>query len=148
VSKWDNLKIVPVLEGQVASGALPKTGAERVCGNGLSQHVAVSELEDDGHRIGRCASRFLCLLRHDDLHPSTPGIVCVIPGIGALWLFQHELLGISIDAGTLTMPTRQISWMLALSFRRRTLSLSEVRRLTLSERWFGFEVVNISGDFG
>jgi hypothetical protein len=90
----------------VASGALPKTGAERVCGNGLSQHVAVSELEDDGHRIGRCASRFLCLLRHDDLHPSTPGIVCVIPGIGALWLFQHELLGISIDAGTLTMPTK------------------------------------------
>jgi hypothetical protein len=102
VSKWDNLKIVSVLEGQVASGALPKTGGERVCGNGLSQHVAVSELEDDGHRIGRCASRFLCLLRHNDLHPSTPGIVCVIPGIGALWLFQHELLGISIDAGTLT----------------------------------------------
>jgi hypothetical protein len=51
VSKWDNLKIVPVLEGQVASGALPKTGAERVCGNGLSQHVAVSELEDDGHQM-------------------------------------------------------------------------------------------------
>jgi hypothetical protein len=35
-----------------------------------------------------------------------------------------------------------------LSFRQRTVRLSEVRRLTRSARWFGFDVVKISGDFG
>jgi hypothetical protein len=78
----------------------------------------------------------------------TPGIIAVLAGIGSLWLFQCELLGISIESQTLTMPTRQIPWMPALSFRRRTVLLSEVHRLTLSARWFGFEVVRISGDFG
>jgi hypothetical protein len=81
-------------------------------------------------------------------YPSILGIVCVIAGIGALWLFQYGLLGISIGSGTLTMPTRQIPWMPILSFGRRTVLLSEVRRLTLSARWFGFELVTISGDFG
>ena len=81
-------------------------------------------------------------------NPSILGIVCLIAGIGALWSFQCELLGISINSQTLTMPTRQIPWMPALSFRRRTILLSEVHRLTMSARWFGFEVVRISGDFG
>jgi hypothetical protein len=76
------------------------------------------------------------------------GIVCFIAGIAALSLFWCELLGISIDPETLTMPTRQIPSIPAISFRRRTVMLSEVRRLTLSARWFGFEVAKISGDFG
>lgn len=76
------------------------------------------------------------------------GIVCFIAGIAALLLFWCELLGISIDSETLTMPTRQIPSIPAISFRRRTVMLSEVRRLTLSARWFGFEVAKISGDFG
>lgn len=75
------------------------------------------------------------------------GVVCFIAGIGALWLFQCELLGISIDAEMLTMPMRH-PWMAALSFQRRTVLLSEVHRLTLSERWLGLEVVRISGNFG
>jgi hypothetical protein len=80
--------------------------------------------------------------------PTEPGIVCVIAGIAALWLFQRELSGISIDSETLTMPTRRIRWMPVLSFRRRTVLLSEVSRLTTSARWFGFDVVKITGDFG
>lgn len=80
--------------------------------------------------------------------PVIAGIVCFIAGIGALWLFRCDLLGISIDSETLTMPKRQIPSMPAFSFRRRTVMLSEVRRLTLSARWIGFEVVKISGDFG
>jgi hypothetical protein len=76
------------------------------------------------------------------------GIVFFIAGIAALSLFWCELLGISIDSETLTMPTRQIPSIPAISFRRRTVMLSEVRRLTLSARWFGFEVAKISGDFG
>jgi hypothetical protein len=76
------------------------------------------------------------------------GVVCAIAGIGALCLFQCEVLGISIDSQTLSMPARQFLWMPALSFRRRTVLLSEVHRLTLSARWFGFEEVRISGDFG
>jgi hypothetical protein len=79
---------------------------------------------------------------------ATPGFVGVIAGIGSLWLFLRDLPGISIDSETLTMPTRQIPWMPALSFRRRTVLRSEVHRLTSSARWFGFEVVKISGDFG
>jgi hypothetical protein len=79
---------------------------------------------------------------------ASPGIVGVIAGIGALWLFQCELLGISIDSQRLTMPKRQNPWMPALSYRRRTVLLSEVHRLTISARWFGFEAVRISGDFG
>jgi hypothetical protein len=47
---------------------------------------------------------------------ASPGIVGVIAGIGALWLFQCELLGISIDSQTLTMPTRQNPSMPALSY--------------------------------
>ena len=76
------------------------------------------------------------------------GIVYFIAGIAALSLFWCELLGISIDSETLTMPTRQIPSIPAISFRRRTVMLSEVRRLTLSARWFGFEMAKISGDFG
>jgi hypothetical protein len=76
---------------------------------------------------------------------ASPGFVGVIAGMGGLWLFQCELRGISIDSQTLTMPTRRIS---ALSYRRRTVLLSEVHRLTISARWLGFEVVSISGDFG
>jgi hypothetical protein len=76
------------------------------------------------------------------------GIVCAMAGIGALWLFQCELLGISIDSRTLTIPSKQIPWMPALSFRRRRVLLSEVRRLTLSPRRAGFEVAKISGGFG
>jgi hypothetical protein len=79
---------------------------------------------------------------------SIPGIVGAMAGIGALWLFRRELLGISIDSGTLTMPVKQIAWMPALSFRRRNVPLSEVGRLTLSAAWVGFEVVKVSGDFG
>jgi hypothetical protein len=45
------------------------------------------------------------------------------------------------------MPVKQIRWMPAMS-RRRTVLLSEVRRLTLSPGWAGFEVAKISGDFG
>ena len=76
------------------------------------------------------------------------GIVCSIAGIGALWLFRCELLGVSIDSKTLTMPTRRIPWTAAWSFRRRTVLLSEVHGLIVSERWFGFESVQVSGDFG
>jgi hypothetical protein len=79
--------------------------------------------------------------------PTTPGIVCIISGIGALWLFRRELSGISIDSKTLSMPNRRIRGMPFLSFRQRTVRLSEVRRLTRL-RWFGFDVVKISGDFG
>jgi hypothetical protein len=79
---------------------------------------------------------------------ATLGFLSVIAGIGALWLFQCELLGVSIDSVTLRMPTRQIPWMPALAFWRRTVLLSQVHRLTILARWFGFEVVKISGDFG
>jgi hypothetical protein len=80
--------------------------------------------------------------------PEILGVGGVIGGIGALWLIQVEWLGVSIDDETLTMPTRRIPWMPALSFRRRTVLLSEVRRLIMSARWLGFEVVKIYGDFG
>jgi hypothetical protein len=80
--------------------------------------------------------------------PTTLGIVCIITGIGALWLFRRELSGISIDSKTLSMPTRRIPWMPLLSFRRQTVLLSEVRRLTRLAPWFGFDVLKISGDFG
>lgn len=53
------------------------------------------------------------------------GIACPMAGIGALWLFWRELLGISIDSRTLTMPVKQIGSMPALSFRRRSVPLSE-----------------------
>jgi hypothetical protein len=79
---------------------------------------------------------------------SRPGIVCAMAGIGALWLFRCELPGISIDSRTLTIPSKQIPWMPALSFRRRRVLLSEVRRLTLSPGWIGFEAIKISGGFG
>ncbi len=79
---------------------------------------------------------------------SLPGIVGAMAGIGALWLFWRELVGISIDSRTLTMPVKQIGWMPALSFRRRSVPLSEVGRLTLSPGWVGFEVIKVSGDFG
>lgn len=76
---------------------------------------------------------------------ATLGVLSVIAGIGALWVFQCELLGISVNSETLRMPTRQIPGLSALSFWRRTVLLSEVRRFA---RWSGFEVVKISGDFG
>src|SRR5208282_2602766 len=38
--------------------------------------------------------------------------------------------------------------MAALSYLRRTVLPSEVHRLTIAARWFGFEAVRISGDFG
>jgi hypothetical protein len=80
--------------------------------------------------------------------PTTPGIICIIAGIGALGLFRRELSGILIDSKTLSMPTRRIRWMPFLSFRRRKVLLSEVRRLTRLARWFGFDVVKINGAFG
>ena len=76
------------------------------------------------------------------------GIAAGIGGISALWLFRRELSGISIDQKTLTMPTRRIRLMPVLSVRQRTVLLSEVRRLTMSARWLGFDVVKITGDFG
>jgi hypothetical protein len=75
-----------------------------------------------------------------------PGIVGVIVGIGALWLFHRELPGILFDSKTLSIPSR-IRGMPILSFRRRTVLLSDVHRLT-SARWCGFEVVKVSGHFG
>jgi hypothetical protein len=80
--------------------------------------------------------------------PKIPSIAGIIAGAGALWLIQLELLGISIDQETLTLPRRRIRWMPALSFRRRTVPLPEVRRLTILARWLGFEIVKIYGDFG
>jgi hypothetical protein len=76
------------------------------------------------------------------------GIVTGIGGIGALWLFRLELSGISMDDKTLTMPTRRTRLMPVLSVRQRTVRLSEVRRLSMSARWLGFDVVKITGDFG
>ena len=38
--------------------------------------------------------------------------------------------------------------MQVLLFWRRAVLLSDVRRLTVSAPWLGFEVVKISGDFG
>jgi hypothetical protein len=78
--------------------------------------------------------------------PEIPGIVGAVVGIGALWLFQRELSGILIDSQTLSIPSR-IRGMPVLSFRRRTVLLSNVHRLT-SVRWCGFEAGKISGDFG
>jgi hypothetical protein len=80
--------------------------------------------------------------------PKIPGMAGVFAGIAGLWLLQIELLGISIDQETLTLPMRRIPSMPALSFRRRTVFLSEVRRLTILPRWLGFEAVKIYGDFG
>jgi hypothetical protein len=105
-------------------------------------------LEVDGYRVAVALLSFYLFIVTTAGNLASPGIVGVIAGIGALWLFQCELLGISIDSQTLTMPTRQNPWMLALSYRRRTVLLSEVHRLTISARWFGFEEVRISGDFG
>jgi hypothetical protein len=79
--------------------------------------------------------------------PEIPGIAGVILGIGALWVFQCELPGILIDPQALSMPSRIRT--MPVSFRRRTLSLADVHRLTVSAPWWwGFEVVNISGNFG
>ena len=76
------------------------------------------------------------------------GIFGGLVGVVALWLLLFELPGISIKSEAISMPTNRIPWMPVLSFGRRTVSLSDVRRLTVSAPWFGFEVVKISGDFG
>jgi hypothetical protein len=78
--------------------------------------------------------------------PEIPGIVGVIVGIGALWVIRCELPGILIDPKALSMPSRIRA--MPLSFRRRTVPLTDVHRLTVSAPWCGFEVVNISGNFG
>jgi hypothetical protein len=140
------------MEGQVANDAVPTTGprASAVAASGsltagrfrnwkiLALELAVAVLGFCLFSINATTTGNLMIV----------GIVCFIAAIGALWLFRCELLGISIDSETLTMPKRQIPSMPAISFRRQTVMLSEVRRLTLSARWFGFEVVKISGDFG
>ena len=77
--------------------------------------------------------------------PEIPGIVGVIVGIGALWVFQRELPGILIDSRALSIPSRIRA--MPFSFRRRTVLLSDVHRLTVSALC-GLEVVNISGNFG
>jgi hypothetical protein len=80
--------------------------------------------------------------------PTTPGILGVLVGVVALWLLSRELVGISINSEAISMPTNRIPWLPVLSFFRRTVSLSDVRRLTVSKPWSGFDVVRISGDFG
>ena len=80
--------------------------------------------------------------------PEIPGILGVLVGVVALWLLLRELPGISINSEAISMPTNRIPWLPVLSFWRRTVLLSDVRRLTVSAPWAGFEVVNISGDFG
>ena len=77
-----------------------------------------------------------------------PGVFGGLVGVVVLWLLVFELPGISIKSEAISMPTNRIPWMPVLSFWRRTVSLSDVRRLTVSAPWFGFEVVKISGDFG
>src|SRR6516162_327342 len=74
--------------------------------------------------------------------PEIPGIAGVIVGIGALWVFRCELPGILIGPQALSMPSRIHA--MPLPFRRRTVPLSDVHRLTVSAPWWwGFEVINI-----
>ena len=80
--------------------------------------------------------------------PTLPGILGVLFGVIALWLLWRELAGISIHSDSISMPTNRIRVLPVLSFFRRTVSLSSVRRMTVSLPWCGFEVVRISGDFG
>jgi len=80
--------------------------------------------------------------------PVLAGILGVLVAVGALWMVLRELKGISINSEAISMPTKRSQWFPLLSFWRRTVALSEVRRLTVSPPWSGFEVVRISGDFG
>ena len=140
------------MERQVASDALPTTGpsasaaaASASLTAGRFRNWKILAFELAVALLGFC---FFSITATTTGNLMIAGIVCFIAAIGALWLFRCELLGISIDSETLTMPKRQIPSMPAISFRRQSVMLSEVRRLTLSARWFGFEVVRISGDFG
>ena len=107
------------MEGQSGGRCSSHDRTERVCGKGISQHGAVSELEVDGYRVGRCAPRFYVFTVTTTGNHAAPGIVGVIAGIGALWLFRFrcELLSISMESQTLTMPTRQMPWMPAFASR-------------------------------
>jgi hypothetical protein len=141
------LRLCLFMEGQVANEALPtaepSASAATALNIGRFRNWKMMAIELAVALLG-----FYVFTVTTTGNLATPGFVGVIAGIGSLWLFLRDLLGISIDSETLTMPTRQIPWMPALSFRRGTGLLSEVHRLTLSARWFGFEVVKISGDFG
>jgi hypothetical protein len=77
-----------------------------------------------------------------------PGVFGGLVGVVVLWLLVFELPGISINSEAISMPTNRVPWIPVLSFWRRTVLLSEVRRLTVSAPWFGLEVVKVSGDFG
>src|SRR5271170_5652512 len=106
------------MEGQVANDALPPSepsgsGATGSLDIGRFRNWKLMAIELAVPLLGFGA---FTVTTTGDL--GAPGIVGVIAGMGALCLFQRELLGISIDSQTLTMPTRQILWMPPLSFRR------------------------------
>ena len=142
------LRLCLFMEGQVANYALPTTEPSASAARGSLSTGRFRNWKLMAIELAVALLGFYVFIVTTTGNLAAPGIVGVIAGIGALWLFQRELLGISIDSQTLTMPTRQIPWMPAFSFRRRTVLLREVRRLTMSARWLGFEVVKISGDFG
>jgi hypothetical protein len=126
------------MEGQVANDALPTTGlsasaaAAAASGSltaGRFRNWKILAFELAVALLGFC---FFSITATTTGNLMIAGIVCFIAAIGALWLFRCELLGISIDSETLTMPKRHIPSMPAISFRRQSVMLSEVRRLTLS----------------
>jgi hypothetical protein len=80
--------------------------------------------------------------------PVLLGVLGVLIGVVALWMALRELKGISINSEAISMPTNRIQALPVLSFSRRSVALSALRRLTVSPPWFRFEVVRISGDFG
>jgi hypothetical protein len=80
--------------------------------------------------------------------PEILGILGVLVGVVALWGLLLELPGILIDSEAISLPTNRIPLVPVLSFWRRTVLLSDVRRLTVLAPWVGFEMVRLSGDFG
>jgi hypothetical protein len=141
----NNLRVVLVQGGQAANDA--SDGGARTAQRGSVKMSRFRNWKMMGIELAVAVFGF-CVFAVTTMisGPEIPGIVGVIVGIGPLWLFQRELSGILIDSKTLSIPSR-IRGMPVLSFRRRTVLLSDVHRLT-SVRWCGFEVVKISGDFG
>ena len=84
----------------------------------------------------------------DGLNNGLLRVVALIGALFSLGLLFREFRGLSIGAQIISLPSGRSAAFPVLFRGRRKIAIETLRELTVSDRWYGFEIVTIQGGFG
>ena len=84
----------------------------------------------------------------DFFHNLLLRVVALLVALFGLWLLIQEFRGLSIGAQIISLPSGRSAAFPVLFRGRRKIAIETLRELTVSDRWYGFEIVTIQGGFG